>query len=200
MKRCPYALVLTTLAAVAPASPAGILFNRHPKPNPSERVPILIAEVKTGTPERKREAAAEELGKYDPNAFPEIVPILAEVAQQDASAAVRLEALKTLTHLRPVSQPAGWALEQAAEKDAAFRVRMQARTLLWQYHLAGYRTGGKGEPPLASGSGSSKEPPLAAPAPVRVNPSGEPPLADPKAAHPLPVGRPGDGPALTHPE
>ena len=60
------------------------------------------------------------------------------------------------------SDDAGSALEQATH-DESVRVRFQARTLLWQYHLAGYR-GGK--TPDISGSGNmirTEEPPLAPP-------------------------------------
>jgi hypothetical protein len=200
MTRYRVALVLVMLAAFAPPAPAGIFFNRRPKPNPNERVPALLSEVKTEREDHKRESAAEELAKYDPKSFPEMVPVLVEVSQQDQSAGVRLEALRTLSHLRPVSPQAGRALEQAAEKDAAVRVRVQARTLLWQYRLAGYHPGGKGEPPLASAPTSTREPPLAAPLTKPAAQTPPPPVADPKVARPLPIGSASDGPALTPPQ
>src|SRR5262249_56178097 len=53
------------------------------------------------------------------------------------------EAASSLSKIRPVSATAGQALEQAAAKDPAMRVRMQAWTSLRFYHLAGYRAGGK---------------------------------------------------------
>jgi hypothetical protein len=206
MSRCRLAVVFLAVAASAQSAAAGILFNRHPKPNPSERVPVLLVTLRTEREDRKREAAVEELARYDAGTFPEIVPALVDLSQQDRSAGVRLEALKALTHLRPVNAQAGWALEQAANNDANLRVRLQARTLLWEYHLSGYHGGGKGEPPVVPGSVTTREPPLAPPLPPPVRPSPTsppsavkpsvetppPPLADPvidpSIARPLPAG------------
>jgi hypothetical protein len=78
---------------------------------------------------------------------------------------VRLEAIQSLAKLRPVSQQAGLTLEQAAHDDS-MRVRMQARTLLFQYRLAGYR--------------GAKTPEIAAP--PNVLHTDEPPLATPPEA------------------
>ena len=89
----------------------------HTKPSPAERVPELIVIVKTDKDESKRAAAAEELRQYDPAANPDIVPVLIDVLMNDAKPAVRTEAAETLGKLRPVSQEAGWALEQAVESN-----------------------------------------------------------------------------------
>jgi len=155
-------MILTLTGLVTMAGPAWAgLFSKH-KPNPAERVPTLIATLRAEPDERKRASAAEELRQYDPNMFPEIVPTLADIALRDPKSSVRLEAIQSLAKLRPVSQRAGSALEQATH-DESGRVRFQARTLLWQYHLAGYR-GGK--TPDASGPGNAirtEEPPLATP-------------------------------------
>jgi hypothetical protein len=211
MKRCRFLLALLVLAGLVLPAPAGIFFNRSPKQNPNQRVPTLLATVKSDPSEHKREAAAEELAQCDPGLYPEIVPTLIGVLQQDASAGVRLEAAKSLTQLRPVSQQAGSALEQAADKDAALRVRVQVRRLLWHYHLSGYRSGGKndvvvpppaktGEPPLApppenASAASPAEPPRLVPVPANPAPTPEPS----KAPQPLPRG-PAEGPELNPPE
>jgi hypothetical protein len=141
---------------------AGIFFKKKPKPNPAERVPELVVIVKTEPNDRKRAAAAAELRQYDPKAFPEIVPILIDVVKSDPKPSVRSEAIASLSRIRPVSQEAGLALENAAAHDAVFRLRMQAYTSLKFYRWAGYRSpknsevlkpGESPEPPLASGPG-----------------------------------------------
>src|SRR5213078_4587461 len=63
------------------------------------------------------------------------------------STAVRSEAATSLGKLRPVSQQAGYALEQATANDTSMRVRMAARQALWQYHLVGFRSGKPAEMP-----------------------------------------------------
>ena len=157
-------LVLSTLVGAAMiASPARAgIFSKHAKANPADRVPTLIATLRAEPDERKRASAAEELRQYDPSMFPEIIPTLADIALRDPKSSVRLEAIQSLAKLRPVSQRAGGALEQATH-DESVRVRFQARTLLWQYHLAGYR-GGKTpdiSPPV--NMIRTEEPPLATP-------------------------------------
>jgi hypothetical protein len=147
---------MTTLAVPAPA---GIFFNRKPKPKPEERVPELVVTVKTDQDEHKRASAAGELRQYDPTTFKEIVPILVDVLKNDPQTSVRLEAASSLSHIRPVSQEAGVALEYAAAKDSALRVRMQAKKSLFYYRLSGYRSPKKND--LIKPNGDSPEPPLA---------------------------------------
>lgn len=149
-------VVLLIPCFVAPLS-AGIIFGRKAKPNPKERVPELIAIVKTDGDENKRAHAAEELRQYDPSAFPEIVPVLIDVLMNDKKPSVRAEAAQSLGKLRPVSQSAGLALEQAVAKDTSMTVRLQARSALLGYRWAGYRSIKKEEPILPT----AKEPPLA---------------------------------------
>jgi hypothetical protein len=161
MKYCRLLLIGLMLAGATTTARAGI-FSKHAKADPAERVPTLISTLRAEQDERKRTAAAEELRQYDPSMFPEIIPTLADAAQHDSKSGVRLEAIQSLAKLRPVSQRAGLALEQATH-DESVRVRFQARTLLWQYHMAGYR-GGK--TPDITGSGNTirtEEPPLATP-------------------------------------
>jgi hypothetical protein len=140
MKSWRISLALLVAAALALPAPAGVLFGKKTKPTPAERVPELIVIVKTDKDESKRAAAAEELRQYDPAANPDIVPVLIDVLLNDAKPAVRAEAAETLGKLRPVSQEAGWALEQAEEKDNSWRVRTKARYVLMTYHWAGYHT------------------------------------------------------------
>jgi hypothetical protein len=198
------------LAGLTVPAPAGIFFNKHPKPNPATRVPELLQSVRTETDDHKRAAAAQELRNYDPAAFPEIIPALVELALRDPNTGVRLEAVQSLSKLRPVSQQAGWALEQAGEKDSSRRVRFLARSALLQYHISGYRSakapetlgdgGNAGEP--APPSRTLTTPPVrpvraVGPRPLPVGPpvvTTEPPLLDPPpAASPA---KPQEGPAL----
>jgi hypothetical protein len=200
-------LVSLALATAAPPAPAGF-FSRKPKVNPAERVPELLIQLKTGTDEGQRSAAAEELRQYDPKSYPEIVTVLIDALGRDSSPAVRSDAASSLGKLRPISQQAGYALEQSQNNDASVRVRLAARQALWQYHLVGYR-GGK--PADAAGPNMPPDPTISAPPgpatqrpmsqanarPVLRGPgssreSPEPPLATPPAgAVPaMPVGRP----------
>jgi hypothetical protein len=155
MKRCLLLVPLLVLSSVGPA-PAGIFFKKRPRVKPEERVPQLILTVRTDGDEGKRADAAEELRRYDPLAFPQIVPVLIEVLQRDKRSSVRAEAAQSLGRIRPISQEAGRALERAIEMDPSLRVRLQARSQLIQYHWAGYRRS-KDEPP----GPQTDEPPLA---------------------------------------
>lgn len=165
MRYCRYeqswflVLPLTALVMMSRPASAGI-FSKHAKANPADRVPALIATLRSDADEHKRSAAAEELRQYDPALFPEILPTLADVSQHDPKSGVRIDALQSLAKLRPISQRAGSAIEQATHDDT-MRVRMQARTLLWQYHLAGYH--GSKTPDLAVTPTTvhTEEPPLA---------------------------------------
>ncbi|MGE3808992.1 MAG: HEAT repeat domain-containing protein, partial [Gemmataceae bacterium] len=80
----------------------------------------------------------------------------------DPSSSVRIEAIQTLSKLRPVNERAGWALEQATQ-DSNLRVQWQARSALLQYRMSGYRqgSGGPADRPLRT-----DEPPLAPPLPA----------------------------------
>jgi hypothetical protein len=172
MSWCRSLLVAGVAVALASPAAAGI-FKRGPKPNPSDRVPQLIATVKTDKDEANRATAAEELRQYDPKAFPEIVPVLIDVLLNDAKPTVRAEAAQSLGKMRPVCPEAGWALEQAVSKDSSMRVRLQARSALLHYHWAGYRSPKLDEPPQMQ----SKEPPLAgAPAKGPALGGGPPPV------------------------
>lgn len=174
---------LLTAVALTPAH-AGILFGRKKPPaDPSQRVPELVGQVKSSPDEHKRSQAAEELRKYDPQAFPDMIPVLLDVLAHDPKAPVRAEAAHSLGKLRPVSVAVGQALEQALAKDKSMRVRIQARSALLQYHWAGYRTPKKNalppqtqEPPLA--------PPLPGEVPTQAGPTQGPPLTLPPTPPP----------------
>src|SRR5262249_20363411 len=118
-------LLLTPYLA-GPAS-AGIFFGKKPpKPPPEERVPQLLAQLKTDGDETRRVAAAEELRQFDPQAFPALAPALIEALLSDKKPAVRAEAAQTLGKLRPMQSSIAAALEQARDKDPSMRVRLQA--------------------------------------------------------------------------
>jgi len=142
---------------VGPSS-AGVFFGRKSKKaaTPVERVPELLALIKTDGDESKRAAAAQELRQYDAAQYPAMIPVLVEVLLSDKKPGVRAEAAQTLGKLRPISQQAGLALEQALSNDASMRVRLQARSSLLQYHWSGYHSTKKDD--LAP---QTKEPPLA---------------------------------------
>jgi hypothetical protein len=142
-------LLPLVLAVTAPPTSAGF-FSRKPKSNPAERVPELLIQLKTGKDEGHRLAAAEELRQYDAKAYPEVVTSLIDALGRDTSAAVRAEAASSLGKLRPISQSAGYALEQAQNNDGAVRVRLAARQALLQYHLVGYRSGKSADVPATT--------------------------------------------------
>jgi len=206
-------LVLALQLILAVPAPAGIFFNRKPKPAPMQRVPELLGILRGDPNDGKREAAAEELRQYDPQANPEIVPVLIDAALRDPKPEVRGEAVQTLGKYRPVSQEVGMTLEQILANDSSTKVRWHARTALWQYQLSGYRTAKGDGPPI--GLPTNQEPPLAEPAPKLPTPQPGVPRLTPvpttaPAAQPLPIGpggpvppapvqtppATGDGPAL----
>jgi hypothetical protein len=169
MKPSRHLLIIAMFVLAAQTATAGVFFNRHPKTNANDQVPVLIGTVKTDPDDHKRSTAAQQLRDYDPAAHPEVVPILIDVAQHDPKPGVRSEAVQSLAKLRPISQEAGQAIEQVAEHDASLRVRLQAKTALWQYKLNGYHTLDKKDVP--SPSATSNEPPLADPAGQETSPS-----------------------------
>ncbi len=186
------------LATLAPSAPAGF-FSRKSKINPAERVPELLIQLKSGQDEGERTAAAEELRQYDPKSFPELVPGLIDALGHDNSPAVRSEAASSLGRLRPISQQAGYALEQATNGDATLRVRLAARQALLQYHIVGYRAAKTQDAPtagsqLAPGDSTAAKSPRPVMQPTSRSSPGqlpgggresvEPPLATPAARPP----------------
>jgi hypothetical protein len=155
----------------------------------TERVGTLIATLKSDPDEKKRKAAADELGGADSRLNPEVGPALAAALQKDASPLVRAEAATSLGELGQVFPVAGQALEAAAVNDSSPLVRIAARRTLWEYHLNGYRSpkGADGtltqtiEPPLASPAGPR---PAVAFFPAPPPPAAPPPVAPPTQAIP----------------
>jgi hypothetical protein len=180
MKRLCILIVCTWLTAGAGAAHAQLFFNPFrkapPAVPPAERVGQLVTTIKSDPDERKRVAAVEELRDFDSKSFPQIVDILADIAQNDSKAGVRGEAVSSLVRMRPVSPIAGQAIENAASKDDNWRNRMNAQAALVRYRLAGYSPSAArndGKPPAPpSGVNQSGEPPLASQAP----PPGNPPI------------------------
>jgi hypothetical protein len=160
MKRLQVLLVLLAVPAFAAPAPAQFFFKKS-RPTPAQRVPELILILKTETDERKRAHAAEELREYDAKTFAEIVPVLIDVLHNDKNSSVRFEALNSLSRLRPVTQAAGQAIEHAAGSDDSLRIRLQAKSALLKYHLAGYSNANKSEPSVFQPT--TQEPPLSEP-------------------------------------
>jgi len=176
MKPLQGILVLSILLIAGAPSHAQLVFSKKPKANPSQRVPELILTVKTDADEKKRANAAEELRDYDSVTFAEIVPVLVDVLKNDKKQTVRLEALNSLTKIRPVTTLAGQAIEKASADDENWRVRWQAKAAMPKYHLAGYSS--KKADPKGAGTG-------------------EPPIADPITPLPLPRFDPMEAPRVT---
>ncbi len=170
-------LAILMAAALAAPAQAGLIFGKKKAApvDPAQRVPELLGLVKSAPDEGKRAEAASELRKYDTQAFADIVPVLIDVLANDPKASVRLEAAQSLGRLRPISQAAGQALEQALANDPSLRVRLQCRTSLLHCFWSGYRSPKKDAPPP-----QTKEPPLAPPGPEG------PPLFPPAATSPPP--------------
>jgi hypothetical protein len=162
MRWCPVlVLAALVLATIGSEGSAQIFGSKKPKTPPQQRVPELIDILKTEKNDHKRSQAAEELRQFDAKDFPEIIPVLIEALQSDSAASVRIEAATGLGRLRPVTVPAGQALEKAVGDDANLRVRLQAKASLVYYQLSGYHAPKKGEPPVTAGKTTTDEPPLA---------------------------------------
>jgi hypothetical protein len=153
-------LVGLSVAVATPTTSAQWFGSKKPKTPAPQRVSELIVALKFEKDAHKRADAAEELRQFDLKDFPEIIPVLIEALQNDAATGVRIEAATSLGRLRPISAPAGQALEKAAANDANLRVRLQAKTSLVYYQLSGYHAPKKSEQGPAL-PGRTDEPPLA---------------------------------------
>lgn len=160
MSRTRRPLTLLLLAALASAAVAGPF--KAKKVDPA-RVRPLLETLKSDPDERKRKAAADELGGADAREFPEVATALSNALQKDTSAGVRAEAAQSLGQLDQVFPLAGVALEAAASGDSSPLVRLAAKQTLWEYHLNGYRSPKGADGALAQ----TVEPPIAAPAGAR---------------------------------
>ena len=205
MSRTRFSLTLLSAALIglAPVFAGPLLKGKKTDP---ARVPALIETLKSDPDEKKRKAAADELGRADVKAMPEIVPALVAALQKDASAAVRTEVAEAIGTLGSVYPVAGVALETAASGDSSPLVRLAAKKSLWEYHLNGYRSpkGADGltaqtvEPPIASpaapqpASAKIPVPPIAPAVPLVP----QLPAAAPTNVAPLPPVAPSSGPRL----
>lgn len=93
-------------------------------------------------------AAVDDLRLVEGPTQPIAVAALMETLKSDRKAGVRAEAAVALSKMRPIRQEVGMALENTISKDSSMRVRIQARSALLQYNLAGYRSA-QGTPPFA---------------------------------------------------
>jgi hypothetical protein len=215
-------LVAVLFVAVNLQASASFPFGKKTKTDPVKRLPELVVQVQTDQDERKRANAAEELRHFDPQQFPDLVPLLIEVLKNDAKPTVRLEALQSLSKIRPTTQEARQAMDKAAASDTSLRVRLQARTSLMFYSVSApapkkneqgpvltpvrpndppvVANPKKGPAPmirtpapaLKSAPRSTKEPPLAQPA----QPSNRPPQLVPTNPPQLETPPPTQGPDL----
>lgn len=144
MARTSIVLVTALIPAFVVPVQGGIFFRRSPpRPNPTTRVPELLSIIRTDKDDRKRALAIEDLRSVDAKTYPEIVPVLVEALLKDQKPNVRLEAVQTLSRIRPISNAAAQALEQAAARDPSRWVRTQARSAVAQLRFA--NSGGKKE-------------------------------------------------------
>ena len=118
----------------------GLLKRKQSKPDPVSRGKQLTITLQSDPDEQKRKAAAVEMRGLDPRQNPELLPALTTALQKDPTPDVRIEAVETLGLLKPISQPAGLAMEAALTTDPDPKVREAIKAALWQYHLNGYRT------------------------------------------------------------
>ena len=203
-------LLIAALAAMPTAAPAGP-FKNKPKLD-AARVQTLLETLKSDPDEKKRKAAADELGAADARQMPEVAAGLTTALQKDASAGVRAEAAQSLGQLDQVYPLAGVALEAAAAGDSSPVVRLAAKRSLWEYHLSGYRSpkGADGtaaqtvEPPIAPPAGAKPVValvpappaptvplyPVQTSAPTAVLPPVAPPVAQPARASVMPLAGP----------
>jgi len=180
---------LTTLLAMVlfiGQAQAGPFFKRTPKPEPAEHVPALIKTLQSDPDDDKREDAAEQLRNYDLKTFPDIIPALIEALKNDRSNAVRLEVVSSISTMRPITQAAGYALEEAVADDASLRVRASAKSTLVEWVLVhGYRQTRNNK----NVANETEEPPLAGPSlktPLNQPPKTEP-IRPPVTTTPTPV-------------
>jgi hypothetical protein len=143
IRQIPFVLLLLLLASgPAHAQLLGGIWKRQQRPEPTEKVPELIQDLKGADRARSRTTAADELRQYDANQFPEAVRALIHSLENDANPTVRAEAAQSLSRMRPVTQAAGQAVERAASKDPVLRVRWVAWYALKSLQLAGYKNRG----------------------------------------------------------
>lgn len=191
--------VLVLMLAVSMAGPAWAgplsFLRKKQQPQGQQPAPVqqrtseLILTLKTDQDAAKRVAAAEELRDQDVRSNPEVIPVLIEAAQRDAKPEVRLAAVQSLGRFRPVSAEVGRVIEQVAGSDSSMRVRVSARSTLWQYQMAGYRGGNNAAGAAPAGPSTTQEPPLAGQSegPALNAPADAAPTPSPSFQYPQPM-------------
>lgn len=210
MSRTRFLVAILAAFAVAPVWAGPGLFKKKIDP---ARAEALVATLKGDPDEKKRKAAADELGGADARLNPEVAAALVAALLKDASPSVRAKAAESLGQLGQVFPVAGQALEAAASGDLSIVVRLAAKRTLWEYHLNGYRStkGADGfatqtvEPPIAAPAGPRPAVaiiPAPPPPPVSLRPPAIPPALPPASApgvSPAPPPQSNLGPRILRP-
>lgn len=202
-KTLPAALLLASFAMPAQAQ----FFARKPRPQ-NLGVPELIVMAKSDSDEHKRLMAVEQLREHDAKANADVVPALIDVMLNDLKSSVRMEALHSLTRIRPSSPLIGQALQQAAQHDENIRIRWQARSSMWMHgSFLGKDNNGapqttSKEPPLLNSGTVIVSPLVPVPSTPQNPPSAVPPMGTPAYVPSYPENRalpPGNTVSLPRP-
>jgi hypothetical protein len=139
--------------------PSQLFFPGKPKQNlNSEQITQICQILKTSGEETARMQAIDDLRLIVGISQHLAVSALMDSLKMDRKSGVRAEAAVALSKMRPIRQEVGTALENSIAKDTSMRVRIQARSALLQYNLAGYRST-QGSIPIADPLGQiAKEP------------------------------------------
>ncbi len=121
--------------------PLQLFFLGKPKTtmNP-EQVAQICQILKSSGEEMVRLQSIDQLRGVEGVCQPMAIVALADSMILDKKAGIRAEAAMALSKMRPIRQEVGAALEKAVTNDPSMRVRIQARSALLQYNLAGYRS------------------------------------------------------------
>ncbi len=124
-----------------------------------DRAQDLFATLRNDPDETKRAVAAEELRLVDPKQHSELLGCLIDALRNDKRPLVRAEAASSLGKIKGIHDSVGMALENALANDTSMRVRLQARSSLMGYYLAGYRSANRGSkgPDIAEDSTSTND-------------------------------------------
>ena len=127
--------------------PSQLFFPGKPKQNlNTEQITQICQILKTSGEESARLQAIDDLRFIEGTSQHLAVSALIDSLKMDRKSGVRAEAAVALSKMRPIRQEVGSALENSISKDASMRVRIQARSALLQYNLAGYRSSHSSSP------------------------------------------------------
>ena len=134
-------VILLMMIGEGQALPLQLFFLGKPKNiQNSEQVAQICQILKSSGEELVRLQSIEDLRSVEGVSQPMAIVALSDSMVSDRKAGVRAEAALALSKMRPVRQEVGAALEKAITNDPSMRVRLQARSALLQYNLAGYRS------------------------------------------------------------